>query len=104
MPIATWRWTEPRTRPFGIMGPMAQDFSVAFGLGESSTRLLRTVDADGVALAAIQGLNLLLQEKDAKIEDDEAKIAALERRLQRIEEAIAQTTARAMIGSPTSQP
>ena len=37
------------------MGPMAQDFYAAFGLGEDDTHI-STVDADGVALAAIQGL------------------------------------------------
>jgi hypothetical protein len=34
---------------------MAQDFSAAFHLGEETTGI-STVDADGVALAAIQGL------------------------------------------------
>jgi hypothetical protein len=37
------------------MGPMAQDFYTAFGLGEDD-RHITTVDADGVALAAIQAL------------------------------------------------
>ena len=37
------------------MGPTAQDFYAAFGLGEDE-RHISTVDADGVALAAIQGL------------------------------------------------
>ena len=35
---------------------MAQDFHAAFGLG-TDERHIATVDADGVALAAIQGLN-----------------------------------------------
>jgi hypothetical protein len=35
---------------------MAQDFHRAFGLGESP-RYIATVDADGVALAAIKGLH-----------------------------------------------
>jgi hypothetical protein len=37
------------------MGPMAQDFSAAFGLGENNTTIT-TVDADGVMMAAIQEL------------------------------------------------
>lgn len=37
------------------MGPMAQDFHAAFGLGDDDTRIT-TVDPDGVALAAIQGV------------------------------------------------
>ncbi len=45
---------------------MAQDFYAAFGLGNSDTHI-GTVDADGVALAAIQGLYQLLEEKDTII-------------------------------------
>jgi hypothetical protein len=37
------------------IGPMAQDFYAAFGLGQGDTTIA-TVDADGVALAAIQAL------------------------------------------------
>src|SRR5262249_7362198 len=55
VPITTWRYLgqEPSIRH---IGPMAQDFSAAFGVGEDE-RHISTVDADGVALAAIQGLN-----------------------------------------------
>ena len=42
------------------MGPMAQDFRDAFGLGETELGI-STIDADGVALAAIQGLNAKLE-------------------------------------------
>ena len=40
----------------GDGGPTAEDFSDAFNLGASREHL-GTVDVDGVALAAIQGLN-----------------------------------------------
>ncbi len=60
------------------MGPVAQDFSAAFGLGETDT-MISTVDADGVALAAIQGLNAKLehqlQAKDAEINSLKAEVA-----------------------------
>ena len=46
------------------ISPIAQDFSAAFGVGEDDTHI-NTVDADGVALAAIQGLYHLVQQKDA---------------------------------------
>ena len=54
VPVSTWNYTsqDPSIRH---MGPMAQDFYAAFGLGEDD-RHITTVDADGVALAAIQGL------------------------------------------------
>jgi hypothetical protein len=61
---------------------MAQDFYAAFGVGEDETHI-STVDADGVALAAIQGLYQSLQEKDARIATLEARVAALENALQK---------------------
>ncbi len=70
------------------MGPMAQDFHAAFGLGVSD-KLIDTIDPDGVALAAIQGLNTELQErlaeKDAEIAENKAEITQLEARLERLE-------------------
>lgn len=42
---------------------MAQDFYTAFGLGDSD-KAISTIDLDGVALAAIQGLYQVVQEKD----------------------------------------
>jgi hypothetical protein len=56
---------------------MAQDFYAAFGLGEDDKHI-NTVDPDGVALAAIQGLYELVQEKDAKISALEARLEAME--------------------------
>ena len=46
---------------------------------------IATVDADGVALAAIQGLNQKLEEK-------EARIKALEQRLEKLESFLARQT------------
>lgn len=77
MPMSTWSYkSESGVRH---MGPMAQDFRAAFGLGTDDKSIV-TVDADGVALAAIQGLN----EKVAKLQADNA---ALQKRLDRIEAA-----------------
>jgi Skp family chaperone for outer membrane proteins len=78
---------------------VAQDFYQAFGLGDSD-RTISTVDANGVALAAIQGLNAKLEaERDAlqaKLEAENAELRAesaelraesaeLRARLQRLE-------------------
>jgi hypothetical protein len=53
LPISTWQF---KAEPNGThIGPMAQDFHAAFGLGNTDTGIM-TVDADGVALAAIQAL------------------------------------------------
>jgi hypothetical protein len=86
MAINTWsyRAENPSIRH---MGPMAQDMRAAFGLGDSDKSIC-TIDADGVALAAIQGLHKLVKEKDAKIANLEQRLAEQETRLARIEAAM----------------
>jgi len=83
IPINRWNY---KTQNPGIehIGPMAQDFYAAFGLGEDD-RHISTIDPDGVALAAIQGLHEMVKEKDAEnvdlqgqVDDLEARLAALE--------------------------
>jgi hypothetical protein len=86
LPIQTWNYKtqDPAIRH---MGPTAQDFQATFGLGEDD-RHISTVDADGVALAAIQGLYQLSQEQAAQIEAQQAQIATLEARLAVLETLI----------------
>ncbi len=83
MPISTWSY-KAEDASVRHMGPMAQDFYAAFGLGDSDTSI-GTIDADGVALAAIQGLyaqNQALQAENAALRAQmagiEARLAALE--------------------------
>ncbi len=86
--IQSWSFTnEPPT--VRHIGPTAQDFHSAFGLGDDDKHIA-TVDADGVALAAIQGLYRLLKEKDARIASLEASVNALALRL---DEIVSQGTA-----------
>jgi hypothetical protein len=54
IPISTWNFIGDDGARH--MGPMAQDFYAAFGLGMDDKHI-STVDADGVAFAAIQELN-----------------------------------------------
>jgi hypothetical protein len=61
------------------ISPMAQDFYAAFGLGEDE-RLIGTMDANGVALAAIQGLYTISQEQAEQIEDLQAENASLRKK------------------------
>jgi hypothetical protein len=76
VPIRTWTFrTGPNARH---LGPVAQDFQAAFGVG-SDEKHIATVDADGVAMAAIQGLYRIVQEKNAEINDLRSRILALER-------------------------
>ena len=61
----TWQYKSQDVK-YRHMGPMAQDFYAAFHLGETD-KGIDVVDADGVALAAIQGLDTLFKEKSAEI-------------------------------------
>jgi hypothetical protein len=54
IPITEWNYNAEDDRIRHI-GPIAQDFYAAFQLGDRETAI-GTIDADGVALAAIQGL------------------------------------------------
>ncbi len=77
MPVSEWQY---KTDANGIrhIGPMAQDFHAAFGLNGADDRHISTVDEGGVALAAIQGLNEELHERDAEIQSLEARFDKLE--------------------------
>lgn len=65
MPITEWNL---KTQNPGIrhVGPVAQDFHAAFSIGEDN-RHINTSDADGVAMAAIQGLYQMLKEQQKDI-------------------------------------
>jgi hypothetical protein len=54
LPISTWNY-KAQDGSIRHIGPMAQDFYTAFGVGEDNTHIT-SVDADGVALAGIQAL------------------------------------------------
>jgi trimeric autotransporter adhesin len=75
MPIRSWRYNaDPASNH---IGPMAQDFYAAFGLG-STDKGIATVDAEGISLAAIQGLYHLVQEQSHLLQAQEKRLAALE--------------------------
>lgn len=65
------------------IGPMAQDFKTAFGVGEDD-RHISTTDADGVAFAAIQGLYQEVKERDARIAELEKRLNDLEAQMQHL--------------------
>ena len=79
IPISTWRY-KGQSSAVQHIGPMAQDFYAAFGMGEDA-HYIGTIDADGVALASIQGLYQVVQEKDAQIVALKQQNAKQEKRL-----------------------
>jgi hypothetical protein len=92
LPVTEWSYTSER----GVrhVGPMAQDFYAAFGVGEDD-RHITSIDEDGVALAAIKALhaeNRELRERlareaarsarnEAQRARDDARLQALERKV-----------------------
>lgn len=80
MPLTSWSYkTEDET--IRHMGPMAQDFRAAYGLGYGDTTI-NTTDIDGVTVAAIQGLYAELGTRDAQIAQLRAEQAKLLERLE----------------------
>jgi len=80
LPIREWSYTSQNS-DIRHVGPMSQDFYAAFGLG-TDARHISSVDADGIALAAIQGLNQKITEQEIVIETLEARLVTIERRAQ----------------------
>jgi hypothetical protein len=76
IPIQTWSYADQK-RAIRHMGPMAQDFAAAYGLGVDD-KTINPVDANGVALAAIQGLYEVVQEKEREIEALKDRLSKLE--------------------------
>jgi hypothetical protein len=84
--VSKWNY---KAQPDAIrhIGPMAQDFTAAFGVGESDTGIT-SIDADGVALAAIQGLHELVKEKDAALKEQQKTVDELSTRLRALEKVL----------------
>jgi hypothetical protein len=80
MPVMQWNY-KTDSGAVQHIGPMAQDFHAAFGLDGADDRHISVVDEGGVALAAIQGLNQKLEEKDAEIQNLKARLDKLEQLL-----------------------
>jgi hypothetical protein len=76
MPVTTWRYKEGEAGVRHI-GPMAEDFHAAFGVGYGP-HTIADLDARGVAFAAIQGLNRKLEQR---VVDQAREVAILRERL-----------------------
>jgi hypothetical protein len=101
LPIGEWSYKAESGQRH--LGPVAQDFYAAFGLG-ADDKHITTVDEGGVALAAIKGLNAkvekALDEKNRQLEEQAAiirgqqrEIAELRERVQRAETLAADVVA-----------
>jgi hypothetical protein len=83
LPVSIWSYkTDAGVRH---LGPMAEDFHQAFGLGEDDKHIAPG-DQAGVALLAVQGLNQVVQEKDKEIADLKSRLETLEKLVQNLSE------------------
>ena len=71
LPISRWLYRDSPGEG-QHMGPMAEDFYAIFGLGVDSS-VISSVDASGVALAAIQGLNQQLEAENLALREHNAR-------------------------------
>jgi hypothetical protein len=89
MPVESWRYKD---EGHGVrhLGPVAQDFRAAFGLG-TDDKSIGLLDIDGVNMAAIQALERRTQElraKSAEVDALKAEMEELRRGLSRLEAAV----------------
>ena len=90
VPVQQWNydWEDNSRTPH--LGPMAQDFKQAFYPGQDD-KVITTLEFDGVALAAIQGLNRKLerqvQELDALRSENQA-LTARQEKMEKMLEAL----------------
>ncbi|RKH23645.1 peptidase S74 [Corallococcus sp. CA041A] len=89
MPVESWRYS---AEAGGVrhLGPVAQDFRAAFGLG-TDDKSIGLLDIDGVNMVAIQALARRTEElhaKSAEVDTLKAQMAELQRSLSRLEAAV----------------
>jgi len=85
LPISTWTFKD---EPNGThIGPMAQDFHATFGFGNTASGIM-TVDADGVALAAIQALAKDKTEVREEVSGFSVRVSELEKDNKKLREEL----------------
>jgi hypothetical protein len=81
LPVEVWTYKSDESRTRHI-GPMAQDFAAAFGVGSDNTHI-GSIDADGIAFAAIKGLAQVIEEKEKRIDELAKRLSLIEESLNR---------------------
>jgi trimeric autotransporter adhesin len=86
MPVESWRY---KTEAAGVrhVGPVAQDFRAAFGLG-TDDKSIGMLDIDGVNMVAIQALERRTRElnaKSAEVDALKSQVTDLQRTVERLE-------------------
>lgn len=86
IPISSWSYKEDASAVRHI-GPMAEDFYAAFGLGTDQEHIAIN-DSAGVALIAIQGLYRLVGQKDQEIRRLDELVAQRNRQLDELSQRL----------------
>ena len=91
LPVRTWSY---RVDPASVrhLGPTAQDFHAAFGLGRDNTTIA-PIDEGGVALAGIQALDARTQRQQSELAALRAQNAAQAREIAELRAALARIEA-----------
>ena len=102
LPVSLWSYKtdDPKVRH---LGPMAEDFHQAFGLGTDDKHIAPS-DQAAVALLAVQGLNQVVQEKDHEIAGLKQANAELKSRLDAIEKQVQALAAQAAPIAAAAEP
>lgn len=94
--VYAWGASAERTSGVEHLAPPAEEFYDVFDVGESADRIAAG-DADGVALAAIQGLNervaeqaRLIERQRASIDEQRDDIETLRERLESLQATVAE--------------
>ncbi len=95
LPIQRWSY-KSQAPSIRHLGPTAQDFYAAFGLGEGELTIT-TTDIDGVNLLAVQALEKRTTELRAEVAQLNAQNARLLDRLMELEAMV-----RSMVGAPSN--
>ena len=80
LPLYTWQYNA-ESADVRHMGPTAQGFRKAFGLGQSE-KAIATVDADGIALAGVQALEKRTAEQAVEIESLKRQVRDLQQAME----------------------
>lgn len=86
LPIYSWRYKSEENAPAQI-GPMAEDVQAKVGIGDGNHLVVGTTA--GVSLAAIRGLNEIVEENARELADLRTRNAQLQERLATLEARLA---------------
>ena len=85
LPVSKWNYIDDESDSSHV-GPMAQDFHAAFGLGDDD-KSIATLDTSGVGLQ-FQGLNEKMQGLNDDLEAKNGEVEDLQKRIERLEKLV----------------